>query len=620
MCGIAGVFQSELGGEPLRLALEAMAGAMRHRGPDEGAVRLIPEVASGLAARRLSLVDVDHGSQPIANEDNTVFALLNGEIYNDQALREELERQGHRFGTTCDTEVLPHLYEQYGEDFLDRVDGMFALAVLDVKNRRLLLARDGPGMKPLYYARTSEGFVFASEAKALTEAGLIQAKPDLDALDVYLAVGYVPAPMTMFAGVRKLMPGERLVVDGTGERSSFFSRYLFETDPEAPRNLESASAELERRLEAAVRSHLRGDVEVGSYLSGGWDSSLTTLFAARNFGKKLKTFSIIFPGKGRLDEGPYSRAMAEFLGTDHNEIEFRASELPDLYPKLARSLDEPVASLPIAAIERVARLASEHVKTVLTGQGSDELFGGYSWFRRNRAFNLQRAAPRALLRWAARNLPEGRARQLCRHAAAPTPVAADAEWQRALSPLEKRAILKPQFVSEEGPDIRPTYLPPDVEASCRGPLDRRMGNDIYGRLPGAILFCGDKLSMANSLEERAPFLDRSVVDLSRRMPQDLKVQGDREKVTVGALAKRLLPPEIAARRKFGLLEPRAARTGPLMDSFVRDTLLSAGPDGPMRRDILERLVPLWLQGGQLEEQRLQRLTQLQLWWNEFLAS
>ena len=618
MCGIAGVFQSELEGAPLRLTLEALADAMRHRGPDDGAVRLIPEAASGLAARRLSLVDPERGAQPAANEDDSVFALLNGEIYNDQALREELQSQGHSFHTSCDTEVLPHLYEQYGEAFLDRVDGMFALAILDVRNRRLLLARDGPGMKPLYYASTSKGFAFASEAKALTEAGLIHAKPDLDALDVYLAVGYVPAPMTMFDGVGKLMPGERLIVDGAGRRSSFFSRYLFETDADAPRDLESATTELERRLDAAVRSHLRGDVEVGSYLSGGWDSSLTTFLAARHLGTRLKTFSIVFPGAGRLDEGPFSRTMAKFLGTDHFEVEFRADEVPDLYPKLVRSLDEPVASLPIAAIERVAHLASQRVKTVLTGQGSDELFGGYYWFRRKRPFVLQRIAPHALLRWAARRLPEGRARQLCRHAAAPTPAAADAEWQRALEPRQKTELLKPQYLGRNRPDIEPTCIPEDVEASCRGPLDRRMGNDLYGRLPGAILFCGDKLSMANSIEERVPFLDRHVVNFSRRLPQELKVQGDREKVVVGALARRLLPPEIADRKKFGLLEPRSARTGPPMDAFVRDTLLGDGVEGPLNHTTLERVVPLWLEGGQLDEQRLQRVMLLQLWWNEFM--
>ncbi len=274
MCGIAGIFATALSDDDLRAALARMEKSLIHRGPDAGETLVLSNPRGGLAARRLSIVDLANGGQPMPNQDCTVFALLNGEIYNHRELREDLVSRGHHFRGTCDTETLVHLYEEFGDQCLDRLHGMFALAIYDTRERRLLLARDGPGMKPLYYAETAHGFLFASEAKALFASGLVRAAPNPAAIGLYLAVGWVPAPLSAFRGVRKLLPGGYLVVDDDGVRHGEFWKYRYQ--PADPRRTEQDySAELDSLLTAAVRSHAAADVPVGAFLSGGWDSSLT---------------------------------------------------------------------------------------------------------------------------------------------------------------------------------------------------------------------------------------------------------------------------------------------------------------------------------------------------------
>jgi len=618
MCGIAGIFDSSLPEDRLRQALAAMEQAMVHRGPDEGSIRLIPEVKGGLVARRLSLVDLEHGSQPIPNEDETVWAMLNGEIYNHVELRRELIDQGHRFRTNCDTEVPSHLYEQHGEGFLPHLHGMFGLAVLDVGARRLLLGRDGPGMKPLYYAGTANGFLFASEAKALLASGLVKAEPDVDALDVFLAKGFVPPPMTAFAGISKLAAGERLVIDRTGERRAFFSRYVYENDPEMPTTDEGVVDEFGRRLEASVQSHLRADVDVGALLSGGWDSSLTSLYASRVLGSKLKTFSIIFPEDPDKDESRFSRLMAKRIGSDHHEIEYRRADFAELAPRIARALDEPQGSATAAPAERIFYLASRHVKTVLGGEGADELFGGYTWYRNQLPYLTRAIAPRLLLKLAARVTPEGRFRRGFRQASADTLAAVDAEWMRSFTIEHKQRLLKREFWSANPPDLAPTVLPTDIVESCRDSVDRRLGEDVHGRLPSAILQQIDRLSMMHSLEVRSPFLDRGVADFARKLPSRFKIRDGREKFVVRKLAERLLPPEIAGRRKQGLAYPQNAFSTPPTDRYARELLLES-PSSPFDREALEREMPQLFQHDLGAGLKLYRLIMLQAWWNEYLG-
>jgi asparagine synthase (glutamine-hydrolysing) len=327
MCGIAGVFASGLPTAELARTLDAMNTAQAHRGPDESGTVLHQPLGAGLASCRLSIVDPEHGRQPIANEDESVHVVLNGEIYNHGPLREFLLSKGHQFRSRSDTEVLVHLYEELGEELLDRLEGMFALAVLDTRRARLLLARDGPGMKPLYLAQTQHGFLFASEAKALFATRLVSPQPDPASIDTYLTMGYVPAPMSMFRGVQRLQAGRFAVVDRGGLRERTFWRLRYEKTATRKPDQEYAE-ELETILGRAVRLHFAADVPVGAFLSGGWDSSLTATFAARAAGRRLNTFSVVFPEDPHMDESRYSRQMAKHLGTDHHEIEYRSNQMP----------------------------------------------------------------------------------------------------------------------------------------------------------------------------------------------------------------------------------------------------------------------------------------------------
>src|SRR5579864_3533033 len=274
MCGIAGIFNAVLSPTEIQGALARMEQSLFHRGPDEGGTVLLCEPQGGLAVRRLSIVDLQHGSQPVANEDSSVFALLNGEIYNHRALRETLVAHGHCFRGESDTEVIVHLYEEYGVECLDRLRGMFAIAVYDTRERRLLLARDGPGMKPLYFAQVKRGLVFASDARALFASGLVAPEPNPAAIDTYLALGYVPAPLSAFQGLERLGAGQYLIAEPAGIRRGRFWQYRPQPI-QAGRTDKDYADELDSLLSEAVRSHLAADVPVGAFVSGGWDSSLT---------------------------------------------------------------------------------------------------------------------------------------------------------------------------------------------------------------------------------------------------------------------------------------------------------------------------------------------------------
>ncbi len=349
VCGIAGIVNTGLAPQDIQAALARMQQAMLHRGPDQGGMRVFAGQGAGkgagLCARRLSIIDLEHGSQPMANEDDTVFAVLNGEIYNHGALRRMLLSCGHRFRGCSDTEAILHLYEHAGIDCLDQLHGMFALAIYDVRRQRLLLARDGAGMKPLYFARTQRGFLFASEAKALFATGLIEPEPDPSAIDAYLATGFVPAGMSAFRGVEKLRPGQYLTIDPAREQFGEFWQLRYRV-PDPAQSDAGYAEELNTLLAAAVHSHLAADVPVGAYLSGGWDSSLTATLAAQAIERKLETFSVVFPDDPDADESRFSRRMAEYLGSDHHEIEYRSAMLPDLLPKVALHLEEPCSGLP----------------------------------------------------------------------------------------------------------------------------------------------------------------------------------------------------------------------------------------------------------------------------------
>jgi len=614
MCGIAGIYGSGLSGEEARAALGRMAAAMSHRGPDQEAVVPLAEIGGGVAVRRLALVDLEGGGQPIASEDGRVLALLNGEIYNHVALRRWLEGRGHRFRTRCDTEVLAHLYEEEGDGLLERLEGMFALAIVDLARRRVLLARDGPGMKPLYVARTPRGVAFASETAALFASGLARPAPDLAALDVGLAVGFLPAPRTPFAGVEKLVAGTALGIGASGVETRTFERFAYRRDDPPSSDAEYVD-ELERRLDAAVASHLAADVPIGALLSGGWDSSLVATLAARRLGRPLRTFSLVFPDAPEIDESRHARLVARTIGSDHHEIEYRAERLPEILPAVVRHLEEPMAASPAPLSWLLASLAAAHVKGVVGGEGADELFGGYEWFRSSLPYAFRRAMPSGPARWAERRVADERVRRWLRIAAAPDLRAADAEWKRLWTPWEKRRLLRPGLF-RDGPDLEPVQIGGELAASCRDGVQRRLASELRGRLADGILLKHEKLGMAHALEARFPFLDRAVVRLAERLPSRLKMHRGREKVVVRALAERHLPPEIAARRKQGLAFPPYGWLRPPAFPGLRSLLLDgAAGGGPFDRPAVER----WLAGGprgRLDDRRFAVLVTVQVWWSQ----
>jgi len=616
VCGIAGIVNTQLAPEAIQAALARMQQVMLHRGPDEGGSRVFAGLGAGLCARRLSIIDLEHGNQPIANEDETAFAVLNGEIYNHQALRRMLLSHGHQFRGCSDTEAILHLYEHAGIEFLDQLRGMFALAIYDVRRQRLLLARDGAGMKPLYVARTPQGVLFASEAKALFASGLVDPEPNLSAIDVYLATGFVPAAMSAFRGVEKLRPGQYLTIDAAGESSAEFWRIRYRPANPARSDADYAE-ELDTLLAAAVHSHLAADVPVGAFLSGGWDSSLTATLAAQAIRHKLQTFSVIFPDNPDADESRFSRRMAAHLGSDHHEIEYRSTLLPALLPKIARHLEEPCCGLPVGVLYVLSSLAAKYVKTTISGEGSDELFGGYERFQVNYPYFMRGFVPRPLARAMAEWCEPTRFRRGLRLLGAPEVRIADAEFSRFFAPRDKRLLLRPEF-QVDGPDILPALISAQVLESCTDRLQRRLSFDLTGRLANSILFTTDKMSMAHSLEVRIPFLDRSIMEFASGLPSRLKVQRGREKVILRALAIRHLPPEIAARRKKGLAYPVNAWTRPPLDKYVRELLLES--DGPFDRAYLERELPRWLAVRSPGESQIGCLVMLQNWWTEFVRN
>lgn len=616
MCGIAGIFNSRSSAEQIRQLLGKMNDAQHHRGPDERGAAVFEPLGAGLAATRLSIVDLQHGSQPMACEDETVWAVLNGEIYNHQELQRRLLSKGHRFRGHCDTEVLIHLYEEQGEDFLDSLEGMFALALLDTRRGRLILARDGPGMKPLCVAQTPHGFLFASEAKALFATGLVSPAPDLEALDTFLAAGYVPAPMSLFRGIRKLEAGQCLTVDASGVSTRRFSRFVFKPRP-AKREDRDYSLGLEERLIAAVRSHLAADVPVGAFLSGGWDSSLVAAYAAQYAGVRLKTFSVIFPEDPRMDESRYSRAMAKVLGTDHYEVEYRSAHLAETLPALVRCLEEPCTTAPAGVMYALSGMASAHVKSVLSGEGADELFGGYEWFRLDYPYWIRRIAPKWPFRFASTRIHHRRFRKALRILGAHDDLAADAEWRRSLDRFQKRVLLKPSYRAG-GPDLAPVRLAADTYASCSDSLQRRLAFDFAARLRDGILYITDRVSMAHSLEVRMPFLDRGVVDFALALPSHWKVSHGREKRVLAEIARRVLPPEIAGRRKHGLGYPPNLWNREPLSSFARQVLLDNAHSGPFDPPELERYLNRALEGPRASAP-IAPLVFLQCWWNEFVS-
>jgi asparagine synthase (glutamine-hydrolysing) len=619
MCGIAGVFAARREVGYLSATLRRMADSLIHRGPDESGFVVYPEMGAGLACRRLSLVDIATGQQPVLNEDGDVAVVMNGAIYNHRPLRARLERLGHRFRGASDTEVIVHLYEEKGVDCLADLEGMFALAILDRRTRQLLLARDGAGMKPLYWTEGSGGVVFGSEVKALGASGCVPLEPDWSGVDTFLTVGYVPAPQTCFRDIRRLSAGEYIVFRADGRDERAFWRFCF-APPLAPISEREYAEELERLLRAAVRSHVDADVPVGAFVSGGWDSSLVATYAAQQSSQALKTYSLVFPEDPDADESIYSRAVAHELQSDHVEVEFRNADMPRILSALMRHLEEPCTASPVLLDYHLAAAAGPQVKAVIGGEGADELFAGYPWLRSDAYYRMRPLIPRQLAKALQRCVFDRRVVRACGVLGADDDAEADMEWFRAFTVREKNNLLPPELRAEQ-PDLRFVRPHADSLSSANDPLQRRLALDFTRRLADGILFGHDKMCMAHSLELRMPFLDRPVIDFARRLPSRFKLgRRGREKYLLSRLTGPL-PPIVARRRKSGLHYPERMLLAEPNRTYVRERLLdSTGPGGLFRRDALEPLLRRTLAGPGEGTRLAWMLVVLQSWWTEFFCA
>ena len=575
MCGICGL--AALDGAALDVApLEAMSAALIHRGPDDAGSVTSGPVA--LAARRLAIIDVAGGGQPIASEDGLVHAVHNGEILNHAALRRELQRAGHRFATRCDTEVLVHLYEERGAEMLGALRGMFALAIWDSGERRLLLARDRFGIKPLYWRIAGGVLSFASELKALRGMPGFRGELDRDAVEAYFTFNSIPSPLTIFRDVRKLEPGTLLSWrPGTAPQLRRWCRPAPVAASEVRREDERELAiELADRLRDSVHAHLVSDVPVGIWLSGGVDSGLLAALAAQESGERLRTFSIGFHERS-FDELDRARMVAARLGAEHHEA-ILGPESAERLPRIAAAFDEPYADSSALPADAVSRLTAQHVKVALSGEGGDELFGGYQTYAAD-LLAPRLAAVARLARPLVERVPSSsrrvsldyRARRFVR-AAGLAPLERHHGWKEILAPGVRAQLLAPIHDGRAPQDpvdrLRRRY----AETAGAEPLARLQDVDLAPYLADDLLTKTDRMSMSHSLEVRVPFLDPHVAELALALPTSAKVRCLAKKRLLRSVASTLLPREVARGAKRGFSIPLAA--------WLRGPLL------PMARDLL----------------------------------
>ena len=578
MCGIAGKYN--LDGAPVDEALlNRMADAMFHRGPDEGG--LYADGPFGMVTRRLSIIDLESGRQPLSNEDGSVWVALNGEIYNYVELREELRARGHSFRTGADTEVIVHLYEEHGERCVDALRGMFAFAVWDERRRTLLLARDRLGKKPLYYAAIpGRGLVFASELKAVLEDENVDRTVDLEALDAYLSLLYIPGNASIFRQVRKLPAGHLLVCSPGGIA---VRRYWDIPIPVAAADEwaldRPAVAQFRERLKEAVGIRLRSDVPLGAFLSGGVDSSAVVGAMAELLGRPVVTASIGFHEDG-YSELPYARLVARHLRTDHHERMVTAPG-PELIEKVVWHLDEPFGDSSVIPTYFVSMAAREHVTVALSGDGGDELFAGYARHRvetiEHRIRHTAGTLGAQALAAAADLLPDGvKGRNTLRHLAlSPEEACARKFYFTSRVPQMKGALYNPWLRAQTAAmDPLAPFKHAFRTAAGADPLSRILYVDLKTSLPDDMLMKVDRMSMAHSLEVRTPLLDHKLVEYLALLPARWKLDRGKTKVLLRAALDGAVPREAFDRKKHGFVSPIGHWLRTDLAPYVEETICS----------------------------------------------
>jgi asparagine synthase (glutamine-hydrolysing) len=628
MCGIAGITgHNRHSVEDLRRMLNTMV----HRGPDDEGTYANDGILLG--QRRLSIIDLEGGHQPIPNEDKTLWIVCNGEIYNYRALRKELLARGHKFSTHSDSEVILHLYEDYGEDCVQRLRGMFSFAIWDETRKRLFAARDRLGQKPFYYVEINGTFCFASEIKALLALDPSLAELNLAALDQYLTLRIIAPPMSMFRRIRKLPPAHSLQFQA-GKNIQVKRYWQLDYEPKHNGSDEELADELEEKLISCIKLHMVSDVPVGAFLSGGLDSTLITAILMKHVASEpIQTFSMGLPYK-QFDEAPYARMVAEQYGTIHHSETITPS-LVDSLPTLIWHLDEPSDPLSVCSYH-IAGIASKHVKVVLGGDGGDELFGGYDRYYGNRYASYYAMLPRALRKYAIGPLldmiPDGKWYKSKAH---------QMKWLHEMSFKsggERYAGSLSYFYFGDGrrqklygPSMLQASEEFDPEFSIREPYDQAHASDIVDRmlnadssvrLPDHPVMILDRMTMAHSLEARAPFMDHEVAEFSARLPARLKVRGKNLRYIQYILARRYLPKEVVERPKQGFSSALPYMLGneyrSLYERFLRKSCLAE--DGILDQQGINQLLAEHQGGNSDHANRLWLLVNSEAWYRMFIKN
>ena len=568
MCGIAGVINYYEKRDVSKQLVERMVASLEHRGPDDVGIHVKDNI--GLGIRRLSIIDLETGHQPISNEDNSIHVVYNGEIYNFKALRDELLQKGHTFKTNSDTEVILHLYEEVGKQLVTRLNGMFAFALWDAKRRTLLLGRDRAGIKPLYYYIGRDRLSFASELKAILQDQTVPRKLNYRALHDYLALGYVPAPDSMFMRINKLLPGHVLeYVDGEVAIHRYWAMPYQPAQEGDSATITSSMKQkyaegIRERLQESVRRRLISDVPLGAFLSGGIDSSAIVALMSKVSTTQVKTFSIGFPGAGYYDERKYARRIAKLFKTDHHEFEVEPKAL-EILPLLIKHFDEPFADSSAIPTYYLSQLARQHVTVCLSGTGGDELFAGYRRYLVETLFRRYQKYPKsiqALAMQLAQWLPVSRASALkeyflllkrflaCQDT---SPMLRHITMMTCFSDEMKRELCSETLMREWTPEhpIAKQYKKTDALDD----LTRTLSADFYTYLPEDLLVKEDRMTMAASLEGRVPFLDFEFMEYVASIPSSLKAHNLTTKHIFKEAMRPLLPSSIIDRRKHGFGVP-----------------------------------------------------------------
>ena len=621
MCGICGKLEFERDKQVSADLLKRMADAIRHRGPDDEGFYVSGQI--GLGFRRLSIIDLSGGHQPLANEDDTVWIVFNGEIYNYQGLREELRTKGHVFKTHSDTEVIVHLYEEYGPDCVQKLRGMFGFAIWDIPKRTLFMARDRVGIKPLYYYQGKDFLSFGSEMKAILADPAVPREVDPEIIDRFLTYYYVPGGKTLLRNLFKLEPGHLLIAkDGKID-----VRKYWDLDFSGANNHHSSNGyerQLVDILDESVQLHMISDVPIGFLLSGGLDSTAMLSFASQKTDKPISTYTVGFTAKGVIDERPYAKIAAERYGSTHYEISMSPDEFVDFLPKYVWHMEEPVVEPPAVALYYVSKLASQYVKVLISGEGGDEAFGGYENYRNNFWFEKMKRTLGPFRGAAGQSMNMighlMNSRALSKYAPRMSADFGDYYLSRASSPFQffNRAdsnLYSPEMSNrvnkQRSIDVLRQY---HANAANFGLLEKMLYIDTKTWLPDDLLVKADKMTMANSVELRVPFLDHKLLEFAAQLPRNQKVRGWTMKYAAKKALAKHVPEEILNRRKAGfpvpyeswlrnnmrewvsgiLLDPRTASRGYFRQKTVEDLIQSHNAGAGYSKEIFALVVlELW---------------------------